>query len=217
MLSPLDELAEKWGSGKAAHNYLPLYWRHFRDLRETARRVLEIGVSSGDSLRLWEEFFPNATIYGVDIDPECRQHASERIEVITGDQGDPDFLASLPGDLDVVIDDGSHRVAHQILGVQKLLPRVCDGGVYVVEDLEDSDYRRPVLEFLKGLVDNVNYWPKGYSGSDWQLLNTFPEDAGWWDRNVLGVSFYRYIAFIDKGPNPQAGEAAHRLRRQGDT
>ena len=75
-MNPLEELGDKHRPTKRTAGYLPYYWRHFRDLREDVRNVLEIGVQSGRSLRMWEEFFPNATIYGLDIDPACREAAA---------------------------------------------------------------------------------------------------------------------------------------------
>ncbi len=68
----LDELGEKYRPSKRTHNYLPYYWLHFRDIRLDVRKVIEIGVQTDHSIRMWEEFFPNATIYGLDIDPKMQ-------------------------------------------------------------------------------------------------------------------------------------------------
>ena len=36
-------------------------------------------------------------------------------------------------------------------------------------------------------------------------------ESSWWDKNVLSISFYRYLTVIQKGANPQEGEAAVRI------
>ena len=57
---------------KQLHNYVPLFVRHFEPCRTTVRRVLEIGVEAGTSLRMWRDYFPNAEIWGFDIDHDQR-------------------------------------------------------------------------------------------------------------------------------------------------
>ena len=34
---------------------------------ETAQNILEIGIQNGGSIKLWRDYFINATIYGLDI------------------------------------------------------------------------------------------------------------------------------------------------------
>jgi hypothetical protein len=100
--------------------------------------LLEIGVHQGGSLQYWSRKYPNAVIAGVDIDPRCKGAEGGNIRVFTGSQSDKKFLwsvtAQLP-DIDIIIDDGSHRPNHQIASFEALWPSLKVGGVYVVEDL----------------------------------------------------------------------------------
>ena len=134
----LSQLGEKYGPTKRRHNYLPWYWRHFQDVREQVRTVVEVGVQTDRSLRMWEEFFPNAIILGVDIEPSCRQYEGGRRRILIGDQSDPVFLQKIVdeagGVIDIVIDDGSHIVEHQLKTFDFLFPRLSTHGIYVVED-----------------------------------------------------------------------------------
>lgn len=68
----LEELGEAHRPSKRNHNYLPYYWMHLRDIREQVTNVLEIGVQTDCSMKMWEDFFPIATIHGLDIDPKCK-------------------------------------------------------------------------------------------------------------------------------------------------
>ena len=206
---PLSQLGEKHGPTKRRHNYLPWYWQHFRDVREQVRTVVEIGVQTDRSLRMWEEFFPNAMILGVDIEPGCRQFEGGRRRILIGDQSDPAFLQQIVheagGVIDIVIDDGSHIVEHQLKTFDVLFPRLSAHGIYVVEDTGGvvGDFELRTVNALKRLIDHVMYWPVGRDPAAWSTLATFPEGAGWADRNVVGVAFYRWIVFVLKGRNPE--------------
>ena len=66
---------------KIKHSYSPEYYKYLSPYRETFTNILEIGIGNdklmkpicgkdyilGASLKSWEEFFPNAKIYGLDI------------------------------------------------------------------------------------------------------------------------------------------------------
>jgi hypothetical protein len=204
----LEELGKKYKPSKRAHNYLPYYWMHFRDIREQVKRVCEIGLQNDSSIRMWEEFFPNAEIYGIDIDPNCQSFEGDRRRVFIGDQGDPRFLSEclseMEGPLDVVIDDGSHLVQHQLGSFEVLFPSLSRHGIYVIEDTGGvvGDYDLFTVNSLQRLAQNVLYWPEGHRPEDWPYLSSFPESASWADRNVVGVAVYRWICFLFRGDNP---------------
>lgn len=123
------------------HHYDPWYERHLGPLRSRPITLLEFGVYKGASLRMWEEYFPKARIFGVDNDPACRAHAGGRKKVLIGDQADAAFLGRVvaeTGPLDVAVDDGGHRMNQQLISFRALFPRVRQGGFYVVEDLQTS-------------------------------------------------------------------------------
>ncbi len=145
--------ARFWGNtGRVIHkwhHYLDIYDRHFAPFRGAAPTLLEIGVQNGGSMQMWRDYFgPEARLFGIDIDPACAALDGEAGVVRIGSQDDPDFLASVlfeTGPLDIVIDDGSHRMEHIPASLEVLLPHVRPGGVYLIEDLHCA------------------YWP-GYGG-----------------------------------------------------
>lgn len=209
--NPLEELGEKYLPSKRLHDYLKHYWCHFLDLRNSVRCLVEIGVQDGHSLYMWRDFFPSATIHGIDFDPACRHHEGDRIRIHIGDQSDPEFLAALQngGAIDcapnIIIDDGSHVADHQILTFETWFPWVKPGGCYVIEDIGVHTGRSRKMTFgrLIPLIHNINYWPKDFPGERWVELTSFPEEASEWDRSTVGLAIYRYIAFVFKGRNPQ--------------
>lgn len=164
-MTPLCELARKNQTDKGGchlvyggsptdtcHNYTPAYHAMLGDRRQSVRRVLEVGVNAGCSLRMWEEYFPAAEVIGLDLDPSTLFRAG-RIRCYQADQGVRQSLqaavaAAGGGPFDLIVDDGSHHPMHQVITAETLLPLVARGGVYVIEDLEVDC--RPDL--LAGLI-----------------------------------------------------------------
>jgi hypothetical protein len=118
-------------------SYLDVYESYFAPVREQTRVVLELGVLAGHSLMTWRDYFPNAEVWGIDIDPACNMNHGPRTHVVTGSQADPEAIAkAAPGqEFDIVVDDGSHLVVHLIESFKLIWPRVRPGGYYVMEDL----------------------------------------------------------------------------------
>jgi hypothetical protein len=208
-LDVLSQLGAKYLPSKRNHNYLPYYWLHFRDLRDSVRQMLEIGLQTDRSIRMWEEFFPNATIYGIDLDKSCLAFEGGRRRVFIGDQSDRAFLqevvAHIGAPLDIVVDDGSHLVAHQLATFEYLFPTMSDHGIYVLEDTGGcvGDSSLKVVNAIKRLVDGIMYWPDGYPGADWRSLSTLPDEAPWAAKNIVGIAFYAWLVFIMRGRNPE--------------
>jgi hypothetical protein len=151
--------------------YFEVYERHLERFRGQAVNVMEIGVSHGGSLQMWKTYFgPQARIFGVDIVPQSKLLEEDRVAIYIGDQRDRTFLERLRAEvprLDVLIDDGGHRMAEQIATFEVLFPHVADDGVYVCEDVHtsywekwDGGLRRPgtFVEYAKGLVDQLSAW-----------------------------------------------------------
>jgi len=130
------EGVDKW------HHYLPLYERYLGPWRGRPLRFLEIGVFKGGSLEMWRKYFgPEAVIYGIDIDPTCARFDGRDGQVRIGSQDDRAFLGRVideMGGVDVVLDDGSHVMAHLRATLAALFPRLSQGGTYIVEDLHTA-------------------------------------------------------------------------------
>lgn len=150
-------------------HYLPIYDRLFAQYAGRPVKFLEIGVLAGGSMHMWREYFgPLATIFGIDINPECAEFGRLAGEVRIGSQNDPDFLQAVVaemGGVDIVLDDGSHVAAHQRTSLEVLYPLLREGGLYVIEDLHTSywaDYEGGLkragtaLEDLKDLIDRMH-------------------------------------------------------------
>ena len=140
----LDQMALETGTDKSsrAHNYTEIYAEHFAPLRNQSIKFLEIGIAAGESVRLWENYFPNASLHFIDICRDGIQYYSPRSHYYFLDQADPQALQEFAhlsgGSFDIIIDDGGHFMHQQIISFQTLFPYLQSGGLYIIEDLHTS-------------------------------------------------------------------------------
>lgn len=131
-----EKLIRKW------KHYFDIYDRHFSRFRGTDVHIVEFGVSHGGSLQMWKHYFgPKARVFGIDINPHCKTLEEEQIEIFIGDQEDRTFLKSLTAKIpriDILIDDGGHKMKQQINTYEEIFPCIDKNGVYLCEDLLTS-------------------------------------------------------------------------------
>ena len=151
----LSEIIDLYGSDKNLSNYTHAYEHFFRPIKDDIKSILEIGIGTlvpgakssmypvtdrpykqGASLRAWEHFFPNAKIYGGDIQ-EDTQFEEGRIKTFLFDSMNTEQCHEQLKDLsfDIIIDDGNHDAIAQIRTFYNLISRVNKGGIYVIEDI----------------------------------------------------------------------------------
>lgn len=149
----LTKLAIKYGTDRhpgSKHSYTPYYYTLFKSDRKKIKKILEIGVGEGPGLLMWQDFFPNAKIFGADNDPK-RIFKENRIDVFYCDQSSKENLIALMGitggDLDIVIDDGSHRPEDQVLTCLTLMPLLKKNAIYIIEDVADLSIVKSLTEY----------------------------------------------------------------------
>ena len=67
----LNELAERYygaDGNRKPPTYLAEYEKLFGQMRHARLRLLELGVKFGASMFLWADYFPSATVVGLDIE-----------------------------------------------------------------------------------------------------------------------------------------------------
>ena len=210
----LNEFAIAFGTDKSSkvHNFTKHYENYFELMRNQPVKLLEIGVQSGASLRMWKHYFPKAEIYGLDF-YDLSVMEEDRIKIYKGEQNDWDLLdrVILSGPFDIVIDDGSHQNPDIMSSFEYLFPRMKPGGIYVIEDTTCTYWgdthnvgENTTMAKVKQLVDDVNSGGKTGIGD----IRKDPQDPvyrerghgkmTWWERNVSFVHAYRSIVFIGR-------------------
>lgn len=207
MPNPLLDYLERNTHGRKINrwqHYFDIYHRHFAAYRGQSLTAIEIGVFNGGSLRMWRDYFgPQATIVGVDVNPECKQFSEPGIEIVIGDQGDRGFLRSLADrypNFAILIDDGGHRMHQQNATFEELYPRLRSDGVYLCEDTHTSynpnfggGYQQPqsFIETIKPLIDSLH----AFHSIDQSQFS--PND---FTRSTDSLHFYDSVVVIEKKP-----------------
>lgn len=211
--SNLTALAKIFGTDKWGYHYYTIhYQKHFSSFRYKNIKLLEIGVGGydnpnfgGHSLRMWKAYFRFGKIFSLDIYDKSPQEES-RIKIFNGSQVDEKFLMSICkeiGDLDLIIDDGSHINNHVIKTFEFLFPKLKKGGIYVIEDTQTSYWKEyggtsdnlnqegTIYFYFKTLIDALNneeFMIDGYQKS-------------YYDKHIVSMHFYHNMIFIYKGDN----------------
>lgn len=197
----------KQNKGKLIHkwvHYFDIYDRYFSRYRGTDVHLLEIGVDHGGSLQMWKDYFgPQAKIYGVDNNPNCKQLEEDQIEIFIGDQEDRGFLQRLSKSIpriDILIDDGGHTMKQQVTTFEELFPAIDAHGIYLCEDLHTSysptyggGYKKKgtYIEYSKNFIDYINAW---YTPQSLRLgISDFT-------KSVKSLHFYSSVLVIEKCP-----------------
>lgn len=189
-------LIHKW------NHFFEIYDRHFSRFRNKEITILEVGVYQGGSLQMWKDYFgKKAKIFGLDVNPKCKELEEDQIEIMIGSQEDRNFLKSLKQKIqkiDILLDDGGHTMNQQIITFKELYPHIKDNGVYLCEDLHTSyweeyggGYKKPgtFIEYSKNFIDQINAW---HSREELLKVNDFTKTA-------KSLHFYDSILVIEKG------------------
>jgi hypothetical protein len=170
--NPLAAIFEKYGSDKGSiknnvrHNYHLWYELFFSHRAEMVTGVMEIGIGtnkndfqstmgpkgiSGASLRAFKNYFPNASIVGLDIDDEILFN-EERIITYWVDQQNKESLRKVSSQLieeglemDLIVDDGLHTELAARNTLEETFILLKKDGIYVIEDIP----LRKVSRYLK--------------------------------------------------------------------
>jgi len=184
-------------------HYFEIYDRHFSRFRNTNVHIVEIGIYHGGSIKMWKDYFgPNCKVFGVDINPNCKNLEEDQIEIFIGDQEDRSFLNSLLKDIprvDILIDDGGHFMKQQIVTFEELFNKIDKNGVYLCEDLHtsywpdyDGGYKKSgtFIEYSKQFIDWINAW---HSRSAKLSITEFT-------KSVHSLHYYDSVLVIEKRP-----------------
>jgi hypothetical protein len=153
----LNEYSFPW----VPHRYSDFYDVLFRHRRNEIKRVLECGIGTGNleipsnmgrnarpgaSLRVWRDYFPNALIYGADVDPET-MFTEERIFTLIFDQLDEESIRNAvnnlePGTFELIVDDGLHTFQANATLFRNTNQLLSDLGIYIIEDVTPANLRR---------------------------------------------------------------------------
>lgn len=178
----LDELFIKYNSDKSSlhHGYSSIYNKLLTDPNRTMRMLI-LGIGGyqytdrgGGDLKAFYDYLPNARIDGADLYDKSFLN-NDRINTHICSQTDEEGLLNiLRGDYppSIIIDDASHQCPLTIKSFEILFPKLCCGGMYIIEDVHSSywdeiavdgtnfgggDHPNTTINYFKYLLDrNLN-------------------------------------------------------------
>lgn len=188
----LDEIAIECGTDKSSkcHGFASFYDKHLFTRKDDGVKILEIGVKNGDSLNMWARYFVNGEVHGADIRPERAARVDEGIFVHHVDQGDVESLESLfevVGMVDVLIDDGSHKMSHQQNTLDVGMEYINDGGVFIMEDLHTSmpEYKSPYWDVTPTTMEVLREMQQDYR------IDFYESPTKGWDSTSMTAIIYK--------------------------
>ncbi len=216
----LDSLALAAETDKSSiiHNYTQIYAQYFDKYKNKAIKFCEIGILKGNSVKLWENYFPFAELHFIEIDSSNIQYQSQRSQYHFLDQTDKSalllFAKNTGGDFDIIIDDGGHHMDQQIISFQSLFPYVKSGGMYIIEDLHTSYWNDwggngtqllpkagpgTAVYFLQNLVDDLNYTGAVTGLADHRKISSsLKSTLNEYQDKIYSIHFYNSLCIILK-------------------
>ena len=171
MLAELNKITQ---SDKGTHHsYIDMYYEQsMSKYKDKDVTLLEIGVNAGKSLELWGQYFNDqSTIIGIDKKITVPyQPTKKNMRYVIGDATKEATIKKLDN-IDIIIDDGSHRIQDQLKSFNLLYPKLKEDGVYVIEDIRDLD---STLKQFKGLENSHNVTVKIF---DFRNLKNIKDDV----------------------------------------
>jgi hypothetical protein len=165
----LEEIVDNARTDKnTTHSYLPLYEKLLISKKETAKNVLEVGILNGGSIKLWNDFFTNANVYGLDIMKsedvwECIKNKEKIILYTSTDAYNNEFFIThfLNKNIkcDFMLDDGPHTLESMKQFIKLYSQIMTDDGILIIEDIQYWEW----IDALKNEVpENLKQFIKTY-------------------------------------------------------
>jgi hypothetical protein len=151
------------------------YQKTFEPLRDKEITLVEIGVRSGASMKLWKEFFSNCNIIGIDNLQDFKDNRTpinsdwieEGVTFFDADGYSQETVNKIEGKIDILIDDGPHSFESHIKLLEIYLSKMNEGGIIIIEDISYS--ANNLYEYVPNKLREKSY-VCDYGGYDNRLI-----------------------------------------------
>ena len=216
----LEDLFIKYGSDKSSsfknrknsgHGYTKYYLKFLKKLKHKKLNILEIGSYAGASAAAFVKFFPNSTMYCLDINISNFKYTSKKINVFgtdaTKEKNYKSFLNKINTSdklefFDIIIDDGSHKLDDMLKALKFYFNHLKSNGYYIIEDYKLPNFfkhldnvKEPKIDKIINLIKKKKFFKSKILSKDFQsvifnkikLINSYH-----------GLSKYSDILFLKK-------------------
>jgi ubiquinone/menaquinone biosynthesis C-methylase UbiE len=190
-MKKLTQLGFRYKTDKA---YFHLFTEFYNDYFEKMKpvNILEIGILNGSSILMLRDFFPDATIYAVDINPNSvNLDLGKGVNKYICSQDDFERLKILFNNIkfDIIIDDGSHMTSHQQKSLGFFFRYLNEKGIYICEDLHTS-YNKSYIDTTITTMEMIENYKKTFKINSDVLNET--------DKNYLNEHISELILYQRK-------------------
>ncbi len=173
--SELCEIGRKYDTDKSSqrnnvsdtrhcHPYTLFYENLFKNKRNEKLTIAELGILEGASLRMWQEYFPNADIHGFEYNDSFinnfkNNYDNSRITLSKINVNDVSSITSAFNDItyDIIIEDTTHQFEDQIRVIENVYNHLKPGGILIIEDIfksyKEQDYIDKLVDVLPQFQD----------------------------------------------------------------
>lgn len=156
---PSGEMVVNFSDKGSVHTYMNFYEKYLEPKRNFIS-LLEIGIMTGGSIHVWQKYFANYDIVGVDLAESWYKNRSHPFhENILNDNNvklyfGVDSRKIVPLGIknkkfDAIIDDGNHNVKAQIATLKNYWPLLANNGTYFIEDIHGNEQIKLIIKSLK--------------------------------------------------------------------
>ena len=170
--SELCDIGQKYDTDKSSqrnnvcdsrhcHPYTLFYDGLFKNKKYEKLEIAEVGI--GSSLRMWQEYFTNANIYGFDCDytlinnfkhlydnARCFLHHIE----VTNKDSITNAFSEVNVMYDIIIEDTTHHFEDQIRVIENCYQHLKPGGILIIEDIFKSYNENDYINRLNPILHN---------------------------------------------------------------
>jgi predicted O-methyltransferase YrrM len=176
-VSELCEIGKKYDTDKSSqrnnvtnsrhcHPYTLFYDGLFRHKKHDNLKIAELGILDGSSLCMWQEYFKNSEIYGLEYNNDLitkfkQNFNNDRITLTNVDVRNKDSILNAFNKLnvmyDIVIEDTTHQFEDQIRVIENMYQYLKPGGILIIEDIfrsyNENDYIKRLTPILHNFQD----------------------------------------------------------------
>lgn len=144
----------------SCHSYIENFYEDaFEKYKKRKVSILEVGIETGGSLKLWKEYFTNAkSIVGVDISddklhPDYKDMDGVDIHICNGYD---EVTSENFGKFDIIIDDGPHTLESQLKFIELYLKKLKKGGLFIIEDIQNVGHFDSLIDKAKEVAEGID-------------------------------------------------------------
>jgi len=161
------------------HPYTLFYNGLFKNKRNEKLKIAEIGILKGSSLLMWNLYFGNSIIYGLEhcidfirefmiLNPYTERIKLDYINV-KSEESITETFERIKEEFDLIIEDTTHLLEDQLRVIETVYKYLKPGGMLIIEDILKSESEDKYIEVIKKLgdiyqdyyfveLDHVNKW-----------------------------------------------------------